>query len=139
MSFFYCLLLGQLKSQLKKGFNRTFSSDWFCDVCQKILRFVQTYFSFQIFATRGNARIQLYVQYQRFFFMYTNSHHRGSKFNWWWRYIFQHPEKDISLLFCGDFNSTPEFGVYRFMKTQFIDVDDPDWNSSKFTFWFDNL
>ncbi|XP_042861994.1 2',5'-phosphodiesterase 12-like [Penaeus japonicus] len=41
----------------------------------------------------------------------------------------KHPEKDISLLFCGDFNSTPEFGVYRFMKTQFIDTDDPDWSS----------
>ncbi|CAL4076774.1 unnamed protein product, partial [Meganyctiphanes norvegica] len=38
------------------------------------------------------------------------------------------PSKDVSLLFCGDFNSTPEFGVYRLMTSQFIDTDDMDWN-----------
>ncbi|XP_068201007.1 2',5'-phosphodiesterase 12 [Palaemon carinicauda] len=39
------------------------------------------------------------------------------------------PEKDVSLLFCGDFNSTPEFGIYRFMTTQLIDTEDVDWSS----------
>merc|ERR1719342_416264 len=41
------------------------------------------------------------------------------------------PSKDVALLFCGDFNSTPEFGVYRLMTTQFIDTDDMDWNSNE--------
>ncbi|XP_064117001.1 2',5'-phosphodiesterase 12-like isoform X2 [Macrobrachium nipponense] len=37
--------------------------------------------------------------------------------------------KDVSLFFCGDFNSTPEFGIYRFMTTQLIDSEDVDWSS----------
>ncbi|KAK8737192.1 hypothetical protein OTU49_004376 [Cherax quadricarinatus] len=42
--------------------------------------------------------------------------------------VLQHPEKEVSLIFCGDFNSTPECGVYRLMTTQLIDFDDMDWN-----------
>ncbi|KAK7016428.1 Endonuclease/Exonuclease/phosphatase [Halocaridina rubra] len=44
-------------------------------------------------------------------------------------YQAKHPEKDIGLLFCGDFNSTPEFGIFRFLTTQFVSTDDVDWNS----------
>ncbi|KAK8737191.1 hypothetical protein OTU49_004376 [Cherax quadricarinatus] len=43
-------------------------------------------------------------------------------------YETKHPEKEVSLIFCGDFNSTPECGVYRLMTTQLIDFDDMDWN-----------
>lgn len=41
----------------------------------------------------------------------------------------KHPDKEVALLFCGDFNSTPEFGVYRLMTTQLIDFEDVDWSS----------
>lgn len=44
-------------------------------------------------------------------------------------YQTKNPGKDVSLLFCGDFNSTPEFGIYRFMTTQLIDSEDIDWSS----------
>lgn len=27
-------------------------------------------------------------------------------------YIFQYPKHKVSVIFCGDFNSTPESGVY---------------------------
>ncbi|KAB7502639.1 2',5'-phosphodiesterase 12 [Armadillidium nasatum] len=33
------------------------------------------------------------------------------------------------LYFCGDFNSAPENGVFRFFTSQHIDSDDPDWTS----------
>lgn len=43
----------------------------------------------------------------------------------------QHKRK-ISLIFCGDFNSVPECGIYKLMTEQFVDTDFIDWKSSKF-------
>jgi 2',5'-phosphodiesterase len=40
------------------------------------------------------------------------------------------PEKKFSLLLCGDFNSTPTFGVLEFMKTKTIGNKYPDWSSA---------
>ncbi|XP_067001852.2 2',5'-phosphodiesterase 12 isoform X2 [Anabrus simplex] len=42
----------------------------------------------------------------------------------------QLPEKQISTIMCGDFNSTPDCGVYQLMTTQFIPTDYQDWNSN---------
>ena len=42
----------------------------------------------------------------------------------------QYPEKKVSLMFCGDFNSTPEFEVYRLMLAQMATFDDIDWTDS---------
>ncbi|MCL4119593.1 UNVERIFIED_CONTAM: hypothetical protein GTU68_018115 [Idotea baltica] len=39
------------------------------------------------------------------------------------------PRNDVSLLFCGDFNSVPENAVYRLMTSQLIDEKDEDWRS----------
>jgi 2',5'-phosphodiesterase len=37
-----------------------------------------------------------------------------------------------SLIFCGDFNSTPDFGVYKLMTEGHIPKDYADWKSSEF-------
>jgi 2',5'-phosphodiesterase len=36
----------------------------------------------------------------------------------------------LSLVFCGDFNSCPEFGVYQLMTTGFVGKDSADWKSN---------
>uniref|UniRef100_T1J5K1 2',5'-phosphodiesterase 12 n=1 Tax=Strigamia maritima TaxID=126957 RepID=T1J5K1_STRMM len=36
----------------------------------------------------------------------------------------------IGVIFCGDFNSTPESGVYQLVTTQFIPTDYERWNSA---------
>ncbi|XP_045623976.2 LOW QUALITY PROTEIN: 2',5'-phosphodiesterase 12 [Procambarus clarkii] len=41
----------------------------------------------------------------------------------------EYPDKEVSLLFCGDFNSTPESAVYRFMTKQHVGSDDDVWKS----------
>ncbi|XP_059160950.1 2',5'-phosphodiesterase 12-like [Physella acuta] len=38
--------------------------------------------------------------------------------------------KDISLVFCGDFNSAPHLGVFQLMTSQFIPADHADWSSA---------
>ncbi|PSN55444.1 hypothetical protein C0J52_05705 [Blattella germanica] len=40
-------------------------------------------------------------------------------------------ERRVSYIFCGDFNSTPDWGVYRFITTQHIPEDCIDWASNK--------
>lgn len=42
---------------------------------------------------------------------------------------------DVSLIFCGDFNSCPGYGVLEMMTLQTIDKDYPAWASSKFSFF----
>lgn len=37
----------------------------------------------------------------------------------------------IAIIFCGDFNSTPDCGIYRLMTQQFVPSNIPDWSSSK--------
>uniref|UniRef100_A0A182PDF4 2',5'-phosphodiesterase 12 n=1 Tax=Anopheles epiroticus TaxID=199890 RepID=A0A182PDF4_9DIPT len=39
-------------------------------------------------------------------------------------------ESDLALLFCGDFNSTPECGIYKLMVERFVGADFPDWESN---------
>ncbi|XP_022242831.1 2',5'-phosphodiesterase 12-like [Limulus polyphemus] len=39
------------------------------------------------------------------------------------------PNCEIAVVFCGDFNSCPEFGVYEFLTTGSISQDSPDWKS----------
>ncbi|XP_042233315.1 2',5'-phosphodiesterase 12-like isoform X2 [Homarus americanus] len=46
-------------------------------------------------------------------------------------YQTKYPDKDVALIFCGDFNSTPEFEVYRLMTSQFVDFDDIDWSKKE--------
>ncbi|KAH8281902.1 hypothetical protein KR054_003969 [Drosophila jambulina] len=38
--------------------------------------------------------------------------------------------QDIALIFCGDFNSVPECGIYKLMTEQFVDKDFVDWRSN---------
>lgn len=42
-------------------------------------------------------------------------------------YQIKYPSKQVSLIFTGDFNSTPEFEVYRLMTSQMAGFDDIDW------------
>lgn len=37
----------------------------------------------------------------------------------------------ISLIFCGDFNSVPECGIYKLMTTKFVPEDFIDWKSKE--------
>ena len=39
------------------------------------------------------------------------------------------PSADIALLLCGDFNSTPPFGVLDLMRSGRVVEDHPDWSS----------
>lgn len=43
----------------------------------------------------------------------------------------QYLSKQVSLIFAGDFNSTPEFEVYRLMTSQMAGFDDIEWAESK--------
>ncbi|XP_042209769.1 uncharacterized protein LOC121857726 isoform X2 [Homarus americanus] len=45
------------------------------------------------------------------------------------QYQMKHPDKEVSLLFCGDFNSTPESALYQFMTTQHVDSGNVVWKS----------
>lgn len=45
--------------------------------------------------------------------------------------ILQYKCKRISILFCGDFNSTPECGIYQLYTTGNVSDDYKDWKSSK--------
>ncbi|KAH8303927.1 hypothetical protein KR018_001349 [Drosophila ironensis] len=38
--------------------------------------------------------------------------------------------QNIGLIFCGDFNSTPDCGIYKLMTEQFIDSTLVDWRSN---------
>lgn len=42
------------------------------------------------------------------------------------------PAENISLIFCGDFNSTPECGIFKLMTTNNVPDDMIDWRSSKY-------
>jgi hypothetical protein len=48
-----------------------------------------------------------------------------------WITMFQKQGGRVSYIFCGDFNSTPDWGVYMLITTQHIPVDCIDWTSSK--------
>lgn len=37
---------------------------------------------------------------------------------------------DVSLIFCGDFNSVPDCGIYKLMTEQFVPADFVDWSSN---------
>jgi 2',5'-phosphodiesterase len=40
-------------------------------------------------------------------------------------------DKDVALVFCGDFNSVPECGINKLMSEKFVPEDFIDWESSK--------
>lgn len=42
----------------------------------------------------------------------------------------ENPRCNVSILYCGDFNSTPPDGVYQLMTQKFIPEDHSDWHSS---------
>ncbi|XP_076763316.1 2',5'-phosphodiesterase 12 [Xylocopa sonorina] len=42
----------------------------------------------------------------------------------------EHAECNVSILYCGDFNSVPENGVYQLMTENYIPEDHGDWRSS---------
>ncbi|XP_044742172.1 2',5'-phosphodiesterase 12 isoform X2 [Chrysoperla carnea] len=42
----------------------------------------------------------------------------------------KHKDKRITLMFCGDFNSVPECGIYKLMTTGSVSEDEPDWSSN---------
>ena len=44
----------------------------------------------------------------------------------------QEHQKPVALIFCGDFNSVPECGIFKLMTEQFVGEDFIDWQSSKF-------
>ncbi|XP_034106923.1 2',5'-phosphodiesterase 12 [Drosophila albomicans] len=39
--------------------------------------------------------------------------------------------QNIGLIFCGDFNSVPECGIYKLMTEQFVDSNFVDWSSNQ--------
>lgn len=41
-------------------------------------------------------------------------------------------DSDIAIIFCGDFNSVPECGIYKLMTENFVPNDFVDWSSSEF-------
>lgn len=41
------------------------------------------------------------------------------------------PNKDLSIVFCGDFNSVPECGIYKLMTEKFVPDNFIDYYSSK--------
>ncbi|XP_076659540.1 2',5'-phosphodiesterase 12 [Halictus rubicundus] len=41
----------------------------------------------------------------------------------------QNPDCNVSIVWCGDFNSTPENGVYQLMTQKYIPEDYADWKS----------
>ena len=41
------------------------------------------------------------------------------------------PQKSFSILLCGDFNSSPPFGVLEFMQKKIIAQNHPDWKSAE--------
>lgn len=40
-------------------------------------------------------------------------------------------QADVSLIFCGDFNSVPECGIFKLMTETFVPENFIDWNSNK--------
>lgn len=42
-------------------------------------------------------------------------------------FLFQNPHNEISVVFCGDFNSTPECGVYKLFTTNFVPETYHEW------------
>uniref|UniRef100_U5ETA8 Putative glucose-repressible alcohol dehydrogenase transcriptional effector ccr4 n=1 Tax=Corethrella appendiculata TaxID=1370023 RepID=U5ETA8_9DIPT len=43
---------------------------------------------------------------------------------------FELSEHDLSLIFCGDFNSVPECGIYKLLTEKFVDEHFVDWSSN---------
>uniref|UniRef100_A0A182K3Q0 2',5'-phosphodiesterase 12 n=1 Tax=Anopheles christyi TaxID=43041 RepID=A0A182K3Q0_9DIPT len=43
---------------------------------------------------------------------------------------YQLEPSDLALVFCGDFNSTPECGIYKLMTQRSVPADFPDWESN---------
>ncbi|CAD1476443.1 unnamed protein product, partial [Heterotrigona itama] len=41
----------------------------------------------------------------------------------------ENPECNVSILYCGDFNSVPNNGVYKLMTEKYIPADHDDWKS----------
>ncbi|CDW58385.1 endonuclease:exonuclease:phosphatase family [Trichuris trichiura] len=52
--------------------------------------------------------------------------------------VLQFPDKHVSVLFCGDLNSTPEMSVHRLLTTGVVHKDDSDWRKGEFP-GFDGL
>lgn len=48
-------------------------------------------------------------------------------------------EQQISIVFCGDFNSVPECGIYKLMTEKFVPDDFIDFQSSEFSLSFQFL
>jgi len=44
---------------------------------------------------------------------------------------FKENPDDVSLIFCGDFNSIPECGIYKLMTEQFVPENFIDWSSNE--------
>ncbi len=43
-------------------------------------------------------------------------------------------DQDVGLIFCGDFNSVPECGIFKLFTEKFVGEDFVDWSSSEYTF-----
>lgn len=43
----------------------------------------------------------------------------------------KHPDTNIALIFCGDFNSVPECGIYKLMTENYVPHDFVDWRSNE--------
>lgn len=46
-------------------------------------------------------------------------------------FAFQYPNKRISVILCGDFNSVPSCGIYQLYTTGASPSSLPDWKSSE--------
>lgn len=53
----------------------------------------------------------------------------------YWPLLLQDPSSRVSLVLSGDFNSCPEFGVYKLVTEGFLPSSCEDWNSSKGSFF----
>lgn len=45
----------------------------------------------------------------------------------------QEKDKQISVIYCGDFNSVPECGIYKLFTTGHVPDNFVDWSSSTYT------
>lgn len=48
-------------------------------------------------------------------------------------------EANVRIILCGDFNSTPDCGIYQLMTTSHVPEDHKDWSSSERTFFLFTL
>uniref|UniRef100_A0AAG5DVT2 2',5'-phosphodiesterase 12 n=1 Tax=Anopheles atroparvus TaxID=41427 RepID=A0AAG5DVT2_ANOAO len=91
--------------------------------------------------SRHNPKKHLLVANTHLYFHPDADHVRLLQFGFGMLYVREHYDRqsreyqltgtDLALLFCGDFNSVPECGIYKLMTEGFVGPDFVDWESNK--------